>query len=116
MNKILASTKELLGLPEDVTVFDSQLVIYINMQLATLEQVGLGTEENYQVTVTEGDLDDFLPDDEGLHDQVKMYIYLKTRILFDPPATTAVLEALQKSAAELEWRLKSYAECKSDTQ
>jgi hypothetical protein len=110
MNKILDSTKELLGIPAEVKEFDSQLVIYVNMQLSTLDQIGLGTEVKYQTTVDNGDLEDFLPNDDGVHDQVKMYIYLKTRILFDPPTTTAVLEALQRSADELEWRLKDYAE------
>lgn len=110
MNKILASTKDLLGIPTEETSFDSQLVIYINMVLATLDHLGVGTISKYQTTIIMGDLEDFLPNDENIHDQIKMYIYLKVRILFDPPATTAILTAMQEAAAEYEWRLLNYVE------
>jgi hypothetical protein len=108
MNKILNSTKELLGVPLDVTEFDTQLVMHINSALSSLDQIGLGADSKYQITLTDGDLEDFLPLD--IHGQVQMYIYTKVRLIFDPPATAFVLTALQQSLAELEWRLKDYAE------
>jgi hypothetical protein len=104
MNNILIATKELLGLPSSVTDFDTQLVVYINMALSTLNQMGVG-EDGYQVTSADGDLEDFLPDDEDIRDLVQMYIYTKTRIMFDPPASSFVLAALQQGIAELEWRI-----------
>jgi hypothetical protein len=103
MNKILKSTKELLGVPDEVTDFDSQLVIFINMVLVTLNQFGVG-EANYQTTLTDGDLEDFIPGDEGIHSSVQMYIFFKVRLLFDPPSTGYVLAALEKAIAEQEWR------------
>lgn len=108
MNKILASTKELLGIPEEVTDFDTQLVIYINMVLMTLNQLGFGTAEPYVTTDTTGDLATFLPDDEGIRSTVQMYIYTKVRLLFDPPTSSFVLATLQTTINEYEWRLTNY--------
>ena len=36
---------------------------------------------------------------------VKSYIYLKVRLLFDPPLNSSIIEAIQQSIRELEWRL-----------
>jgi hypothetical protein len=110
MNYILASTKELLGVPSTVTEFDTQLVVYINMVLTTLSQIGIGSSSDvYQITLTEGDLEEFLPDSTDIYGVVQMYIYTKVRLQFDPPATAFVLAALQASIAEYEWRLQTYA-------
>ena len=36
---------------------------------------------------------------------VKTYIYLKVRLVFDPPQSSAAMEAIKQNIAELEWRL-----------
>jgi hypothetical protein len=107
MNAILSSTKELLGIPAEVTDFDTQLVLYINMALTTLNHIGFGPEE-YQITLTDGDLEDFLPDDEHVRSLVQMYIFTKVKVLFDPPSSSYVLTALKETIAEYEWRLSVY--------
>lgn len=107
MNTVLSSTKELLGIPSDVTDFDNELIVYINMVFAILNQLGIGPSTPYNVTLTEGSLEDFIAD-ESMHGIIQMYIYTKVRILFDPPASSFVLTALDASIKEYEWRLTDY--------
>jgi hypothetical protein len=38
---------------------------------------------------------------------VKTYIYLKVRLLFDPPTTSFAITAFENQAKELEWRLNA---------
>ena len=103
-NKILNDTKELLGLPSNVTDFDLQLINNINSVLFTLNNIGVG-ETGYQTTLEEGNLDDFVPDNEEVKAAVQMYIFMKVRLLFDPPASSFVLTSLEAQLKELEWRL-----------
>ena len=111
MNTVLSNTKKLLGVPAEVTDFDDQLVIYINMVFAILDQLGVGSvTEPYITTADTGSLTEFLPYDDGLHNLVQMYIYTKVRILFDPPQSSAVLTALDATIKEYEWRLTDYTE------
>jgi len=107
MNKILSSTKELLGIPDAATEFDSQLVLQINSVLTTLHEIGF-SEDVYQTTLTDGDLEEYIPDDEAIRAKVQMYIFTKVRLVFDPPTSSFVLTALQATAAEYEWRLTDY--------
>jgi len=110
MNAILSSTKELLGIPSEVTDFDTQLVVYINMALLTLDQIGIGsTDEAYQITLIDGDLEEFLPVNPDIYGLVQMYIYTKVRLQFDPPTSAFVLDALKGTIAEYEWRLQTYS-------
>lgn len=108
MNKILGATKELLGLPLDVTDFDTQLVMHINAVFLVLNQLGVGTDDPYIITLAEGDLEDFI-EDESAHGLIQMYIYTKVRLVFDPPTTSFVLAALAESIKEYEWRLSDYS-------
>lgn len=107
-NIILSSTKELLGVPADVTDFDNQLVNYINMALHSLYQTGVGTGVS-QITLTTGDFDSILPGEDSIHSTLQMYIYMKVRLLFDPPTSSFVLSSLESQIKELEWRLQDYS-------
>jgi len=108
MNKILDSTKELLGIPLAVTDFDTVLVLHINSVLSTLDQLISGQDVPYQITLTDGDLEDMFPDDETVRSMVQMYIFCKVKLLFDPPTSSFVLIALQAQIAEYEGRLLDY--------
>lgn len=108
MNTFLVHIKDLLGIPSEVKEFDNQLVLYINMTLSVLSQLGLGPKEPYQTTLNEGSLDDFLPDDEGIHASVMIYIYNKVRLMFDPPTSAFVLKSLETVINEYEWRFSCY--------
>ena len=100
---ILSDTKRALGLPAEYTPFDLDVTIGINASFLSLTQVGIGPEAGFIVDV-ETDWDALLGGNPAL-EAVKQYVYLKTRVTFDPPNSSFVLEAMQKTLDELLWRL-----------
>lgn len=101
---IFKSIKALLGPDADYDVFDSDILIFINGTLATLTQLGIGPSEGYRITGESETWQDFLGNYADL-ESVKTYIYLKVKLVFDPPASSAVMSAYQETCKELEWRL-----------
>lgn len=101
---ILTSTKKLLGIAEDYTQFDVDLIIHINTVLSILGQIGVGDESRYSI-VDKSTTWDTLIGYESKLDMVKSYVYLKVKILFDPPQSSAVMEAINRTISELEWRI-----------
>lgn len=107
-SSLLLQIKELLGIPAVDTVFDGQLVTYINMAFEMMHQFGFGPTDTYVISATSGDIEEFLPDDEGIRGLVIIYIYTRVRLLFDPPSSSFVLSSLQTMVREYEWRLTNY--------
>lgn len=101
---ILDSTKEKLGLASDYDVFDSQIIDYINGALSTVTQLGIGPPEGYQIVDNSDEWDDLLVGDKKLN-PVKSYVFLKVRLLFDPPTSSFAITSFEKQIEELEWRL-----------
>ena len=106
---ILNSVKKILGIASDYDAFDTDIIIHINSVFSTLNQLGLGPDEGFMIEDDSAVWGDFLLDDMRLN-SVKTYVYLKVRILFDPPTTGFTLTALQEQIKELEWRLNVYRE------
>ncbi|QPL14660.1 hypothetical protein SEA_SCHWARTZ33_15 [Gordonia phage Schwartz33] len=106
---ILTSTKKILGIAEDYDAFDMDIIMHINSALSTLNQLGLGPEEGFMILDDSEEWGDLLEDDMRLN-SIKTYVYLKVRIIFDPPSTSFVLTAMQEQIKELEWRLNAYRE------
>jgi hypothetical protein len=104
MSSILTTTKKALGIAAADTGFDPELIMYINTVLSTLTQIGVGSSEGCIITSATDDWSDFIAD-EPKWEQVKTYVYTKVRLLFDPPQSSAAVEALNKIASELEWRI-----------
>lgn len=108
--KILSSIKKLLGLNDSVTVFDTDIVIHINTVFASLAQMGVGPKnsdgENIGFKISTGNevWGDFTANDI-LVENVKTYIYIKVKMVFDPPTSSALIDAYNAQAKELEWRL-----------
>jgi hypothetical protein len=103
-DSILTSTKKVLGIEETYTAFDVDILMHINSVFSTLHQLGIGPVEGFLVEDVEPTWETFLGTDKRLN-SVKTYTYLKVRILFDPPATSYLIESLRKQAEEFEWRL-----------
>ena len=101
---ILNSIKALLGPDSDYTVFDPDIIIFINGAFSTLTQLGIGPKEGFKITGADETWEDFIGDVLDL-ESVKTFVYLKVRILFDPPSSSFVLDAMQKECDELAWRL-----------
>ena len=106
---ILESTKKILGIESDYTAFDMDIIMHINSALATLHQLGIGPEEGFMIEDASAEWGELLDDDPRLN-QVKSYIYLKVRVVFDPPTTSFVLAAFEKQIQEHEWRINVYRE------
>lgn len=106
---ILTSIKKLLGITDECTDFDTDILIHINSVFMTLHQLGVGPETGFRIddksTVWAG----YITDDDNL-DAVKTYMYLKVKLVFDPPLSSAVMEANKQLINELEWRLNVQAE------
>lgn len=113
---ILTNIKQMLGLQEDYTPFDQELVMHINSVLMILNQLGVGTEnfrihlsetggENSQMVSTET-WSGFLGNSySGDKEAVKSYVFTKVKLLFDPPASGTLMESYKKLADEFEFRL-----------
>ena len=104
MESILTSIKKLLGISAEYEHFDQDLVIHINSVFMTLTQLGVGPEEGFSISDEDAIWSDFLKD-KKLLEAVKSYMYLKVRLLFDPPASSTVMESMNRMANEFEWRL-----------
>lgn len=103
---ILNDTKKMLGVGDDDTSFDLAIMIHINSAISTLTDIGVGPENGYIIDDAEDDWDDFLPElDNVKTSKVKTIIYIRTKLLFDPPTSSYLLDAAQKQLEELEWRL-----------
>ena len=107
-DSILTSTKKILGIDEDYEVFDLDILTHINSVFATLNQLGIGPDDGYQIA-DKADTWDLFQDDPR-YNSIKTYVYLKVRLLFDPPSTSFAIASLNEQVKELEWRLNTYRE------
>lgn len=108
-NSILTSIKKLLGITEEQTDFDMDIIIHINTTLTILNDLGVGPEEGFVIEDSSTTWDEYITDRRKF-DKIKTYVYLKVRLYFDPPQNASLKEAMEKQAAELEWRLNTSAE------
>ena len=101
---IFESIKALLGPDSSYEVFDQDILIHINTAIATLTQLGVGPQEGFRVTGSDEEWIDFTNDEKVL-DMAKTYIYLKVKMVFDPPTSSFVVSSYERTCQELEWRL-----------
>lgn len=106
---ILTSIKKLLGIAEEYTHFDTQITMHINSVFMILTQLGVGPKEGFYIEDDSASWEDFLSDPSQFQ-ATKTYIYQKVCLVFDPPASSAVIEAMKESIREFEWRLNHAAE------
>lgn len=102
---ILNSIKKVIGIHPDDDSFDEDIVMHVNSVFSTLAQLGVGPAEGFMIEDDSATWDTFLGADPRLLNSVKTYIYLKVRLVFDPPNTSFVIESMNKQIQELEWRL-----------
>jgi hypothetical protein len=106
---ILTSTKKNLGIPEDYTAFDQDVLMHINSALATLNQIGVGPVEGFFIEDATPEWSLLLGDDPN-RNMVQNWVYLKVRLAFDPPGTSFHIAAMQEQIRELEYRINTYRE------
>ena len=103
MESILTSIKKLLGIMSDYTNFDDDIIIHINTAFAMLNQLGVGPEGGFMIVDANSRWEDYTT--EKNLNMVKTYIYLKVRLFFDPPTSTALIESINRTLSEIEWRI-----------
>ena len=109
MESILTSIKKLLGITEEYDQFDPDIIMHINSVFMILTQLGVGPAEGFSIEDDTAVWTDFILDAKKL-ESVKTYIYLKVKLAFDPPLSSAVIESMNRLINELEWRLNVAAE------
>lgn len=104
MDSILTSIKKQLGIMEDYEAFDPELIIHINTVFSILNQLGVGPAVPFMISDKSATWDEFIGDDKRI-EMVKTYIYLRVRLIFDPPTNSFVVDAFTKQYQELEVRM-----------
>lgn len=111
---ILLSVKKALGLTDDYTYFDRDIIMHINSVFTVLNQLGVGPEAGFFIEDSGALWSDY--GEMTRLEFIKSYMYLKVRLLFDPPTSSFVLSSMETNARELEWRINVMAETLSNTQ
>lgn len=109
MDSILTSIKKLLGIQEDYTHFDPELIIHINSVFVILNQLGVGPDEPFSIEDETSKWEDFLTNSKEIK-MVESYMYLRVRLLFDPPNNSFLVNAIEKQISEFEFRQLVQAE------
>lgn len=103
-NSILNTIKSmLLGSGMDVTDFDTDLIVFINSTLSNMIQLGV-SDKQFRITGPSETWDQLITN-ENILESVKEYIYIRAKMLFDPPTSSIVMEAYKEILKEDEWRI-----------
>lgn len=105
MDSILTSVKKMLGIDASYEHFDIDIIMHINTVISILTQLGVGPNSGYTITGTEDTWVDWVGESTSLS-SVKSFVYLKVRLLFDPPTNSSLIDSYNRLISELEWRLK----------
>lgn len=111
---ILGTVKKALGIEQDVDAFDEALVMHINTALSVLTQLGVGPEDGLYITGNDVSWKQLIGDN-CLLSLVKTYICQKVRLIFDPPMTSSVLDAMERNLKEAEWRILAVTDIPADS-
>ena len=111
-DSILTSTKKALDIPENYDVFDQNIIMHINGVFSTLSQLGIGPEEGYEIVDDTSLWSHFLGGNAKFN-FVKTYMFLRVKMLFDPPGTSFLQDAIKEQIKELEVRISIERENRS---
>lgn len=103
MDSILDSIKKLLGIQPEYRAFDDDIIIHINTVFAILNQIGIGPKEGFFIVDETTNWDEYMSDINQA--SVRTYVYLKVKLLFDPPGSGILVDSINRMLSELEWRL-----------
>ena len=109
MESILTSIKKMLGITDEYTHFDADIIMHINSVFADLNLLGVGPEEGFSIEDGTSTWDEFISDNVKLN-AVKTYMHHRVRLLFDPPTSSVVMTSIEKQIAKFEWSLNVIAE------
>lgn len=106
---ILTSTKKILGIPNEYEVYDDDIVTHINSTFSIVNQLGVGPEEGFFIEDAGAEWDDLgVPMNQlGV---IRTYVFVRVKMLFDPPTVGFMVDATERQISELEWRLSVFRE------
>ena len=85
--------------------FDQELIDAINAVFVDLRQIGIGPADGFALNDGYETWSSFLGENQSMQESVKSLVALKVRLIFDPPASSAIKEAIKENIDRLEWRL-----------
>ena len=105
-DSILNSTKMKIGIDPEDDSFDGPIIDFINSVFAIMTQFSsnIGHDEGFEITGETETWDDYT-NDTTTKALVKTYIYQKVKLVFDPPASSVLMEQYKESIKEFEFRL-----------
>lgn len=104
-DSILNTIKKILGIDAAYDAFDTDILWDINSTFLSLNELGIGPSNVYSISGADETWSDFLGDQVTQLQAAVTFIYLKVRLLFDPPTNSFVVDAIKEQIAELEFRL-----------
>ena len=114
MDSILSTVKKLIGgIAKDDDHFDVDIITHINSVFLELSQIGIGPEEGFSISDETSTWDEFI-EPGAIQNAVRTYVYLKVKLIFDPPSSSFVIESINKTLDKLEWRLNSASETRKE--
>lgn len=114
-DSILNTVKKTCGIDAEYDVFDQDILVFLNAAILDLTQNGIGPSEGFVVSDESQTFEDFVGDFKNVG-AVATYLSQKTRIAFDPPTSSYVLDAINKNLSELIWRLNLESELMRKTE
>lgn len=109
IDSILDSIKKKLGYDAEYRSFDEDITIAINAALNVLTQLGVGPKEGFSISGATETWDSYILDMTN-YNMVKEYIFMKVKIIFDPPQSSTAMTALTEMIKEYECRLNYQAD------
>lgn len=115
---ILTSVKKVLGIPEYYEHFDQDILLHLNSVMSILHQLGVGPENGFVVEDDSTTWSDLFDGDIDVNKMmyVKSYVCLRVRLLFDPPASSGAIDAMERQMRELEWRITVTRDPRDDSE
>lgn len=113
-DSILETTKKMLGVDESYDVFDPDIIMHINSVFVVLNQLGVGPSKCFSISDETTTWAEFFSNEEVL-EMVKTYMYMKVKLIFDPPISSVVMQAAKETIAELEWRMNVFVDPGEET-
>lgn len=105
MDSILTSVKKLIGIDKEDTAFDPDVIMHINSSFLVLSQLGVGPNEGFYINDDTAVWTDFVSNNMLLLNYVKTFVYLKAKLVFDPPSSSIAVQSMQEMVKEHEWRI-----------
>jgi len=105
MVSILNSIKKMLGISSEDTGFDQELILHINGALMVISQLGIGPTTGFVITGATETWADFLQDRQDV-ELIKSDLYLRVKLMFDPPQNSFLTNSIEKQISEYDWRIE----------